>query len=162
MEIVNLLFYFQHFSLTLPNFVKRVSTCPMPKNFSEWKRAASRLGCDNFENAPYVYHCMPSSFLNETVEFCGRNVPHVGGSCPIYTYKFEENKAPNFRNCSEFKSGCPNKFYFSKMIYKYPACLDIIKDRMCYKADPSCCSNMSCSRPILSTNGGTNGSTEKW
>ena len=71
---------------SLPRWAHRVDSCPDPGNISEWVEASHRLNCyhDLTSNDPYeqaaVYHCLPSSFLNETVEFCGKNVPIAPGT----------------------------------------------------------------------------------
>lgn len=77
----------------LPSFVFRTSNCPKPGNISEWNKASDRLGCPNRieskspKEQQNVYHCIPSNYLNETVEFCGKNVPIQGGmSSIIYTF----------------------------------------------------------------------------
>lgn len=71
----------QSSSVVLPQWVYRVDSCPDPSNFSQWIDASRRLNCyhkldsaDPKEQA-MVYHCLPSSFLNETVEFCGTSLP---------------------------------------------------------------------------------------
>lgn len=71
----------------LPQWVYRVDSCPDPSNFSQWINASKRLNCfhkldsHNPLEQAMVYHCLPSSFLNETVEFCGKNVPIQPGVC---------------------------------------------------------------------------------
>ena len=68
-------------SAVLPQWVHRISSCPDPGNVSQWMEASRKLNCQNqlSSNDPkqqgHQYHCLPSSFLNETVQFCGRSVP---------------------------------------------------------------------------------------
>lgn len=76
----------QCYSAVLPRWVYRVPSCPNPRNYSQWIEASKRLNCyhrldstDVTEQA-MVYHCLPSTFLNETVEFCGTNVPVSPGN----------------------------------------------------------------------------------
>ena len=70
-----------HGSAVLPQWVHRVASCPDSGNISQWMEASRKLYCQNklSSDDPYQqghqYHCLPSSFLNETVEFCGRSVP---------------------------------------------------------------------------------------
>jgi hypothetical protein len=58
----------------------------MPGNISDWNKASDRLQCshriesDSPAEQQHVYHCLPSNFLNETVEFCGKNVPIEEGA----------------------------------------------------------------------------------
>lgn len=77
----------------LPVWVYRVNSCPDPGNFSQWIEASKRLNCyhnltsrDPNEQA-MVYHCLPSSFFNETVEFCGTNVPISPGMIRLVLFK---------------------------------------------------------------------------
>lgn len=117
---------------SLPKWVHRVDSCPDPTNISQWTQASESLNClhdlssTDRDKQESVYQCMPSSFLNETVEFCGRNVPIESGHCPIYKYQYGANIQPTYFNCSSFTSGCPNETFFSKEVYSHPACLRII------------------------------------
>ena len=71
---------------SLPRWVHRVDSCPDPNNISHWLEASHKLNCyhnltsTDPQKQAVVYHCLPSSFLNETVEFCGKNVPIVPGT----------------------------------------------------------------------------------
>lgn len=71
--------------VNLPKWVLRVDSCPDPYNISQWMQASTFLNClhglasDDSDKQERVYQCMPSSFLNETVEFCGRSVPIEAG-----------------------------------------------------------------------------------
>ncbi|XP_052702119.1 uncharacterized protein LOC128178800 isoform X2 [Crassostrea angulata] len=85
-----------------------------------------------------VYHCLPSSFLNETVEFCGTNVPISPGNCPVYNYRFHQNKHPSYQNCRDFTLGCPTKMFHSKNVYLYSECLKINRKSQCYEAQTNC------------------------
>lgn len=128
---------------SLPKWVHRVDSCPDPTNMSQWIHASKLLNCPHDPSTPEdnlerVYHCMPSSFLNETVEFCGRNVPIDEGYCPIYNYEYRQNTQPTYFNCISFTSGCPNKTFFSKEAFKHPACLRIISSSRCYEAQTNC------------------------
>lgn len=127
----------------LPKWVHRVDSCPDPTNISQWIHASKLLNCPHDpstpeENLERVYQCMPSSFLNETVEFCGRNVPIDEGHCPIYNYEYGQNTQPTYFNCNSFTSGCPNKTFFSKEVFNHPACLGIISYSRCYAAQINC------------------------
>ncbi|XP_078309613.1 uncharacterized protein LOC144617989 [Crassostrea virginica] len=37
-----------------------------------------------------------------------------------------------------FSSGCPDKFFYSPELYKYPACLEINTELQCFNADVAC------------------------
>nr|XP_022334764.1 uncharacterized protein LOC111131490 isoform X2 [Crassostrea virginica] len=129
---------------TLPRWVHRVDSCPDPDNISQWIEASNRLNCyhDLTSNDPYeqaaVYHCLPSSFLNETVEFCGKNVPIVPGNCAVYNYELGKNVAASYYNCSAFMSGCPSHMFHSKKVFQYPNCLKINRKERCFEAHVNC------------------------
>ncbi|XP_062605470.1 uncharacterized protein LOC134267265 [Saccostrea cucullata] len=137
-------------SVPLPQWVWRVNSCPDPDNITQWKEASKRINCfyDLTSKDPKeqerVYHCLPSTYMNESVEFCGRSVPIAPGNCPVYNYKHSQNKAPSYYNCNNFTTGCPKQMFFSKEVYKYPMCLKIKLG--CYEADLKCI-NKSTSTP---------------
>nr|XP_022302688.1 uncharacterized protein LOC111110476 isoform X3 [Crassostrea virginica] len=134
-------------SAVLPKWVHRIPSCPDPGNVSQWMEASRKLYCQNqlsFDDPKqqgHQYHCLPSSFLNETVEFCGRSVPIGPGACAVYSYEFFANTQPTSYNCSKFTSGCPNQLIFSKNMYKYPDCLNISKSEKCFRAEKNCSYN---------------------
>lgn len=142
---LSLLCWRPYYSAVLPKWVYRVdSSCPNPNNFSQWIEASKRLNCyhnltsTKRNEQAMVYHCLPSSFLNETVEFCGRNVPISPGSCPIYNYEIVQNTQPTSRNCTDFISGCPTNMFHSKEVYKHPACLKLNTQMRCFAAEENC------------------------
>lgn len=73
----------------LPQWVYRVDSCPDSNNISQWIAASKRLNCynnltsDDPNEQVRVYHCIPSSFLNESVEFCGRSIPISQGTLSL-------------------------------------------------------------------------------
>eukprot|EP00105_Crassostrea_gigas_P000550 XP_011412406.1 PREDICTED: uncharacterized protein LOC105317464 [Crassostrea gigas] len=135
-----------HQSLSLPQWVYRVNSCPDPKNISQWIEASKRLNCYHnlTSSSPTeqerIYHCLPSSFLNETVEFCSRSVPIESGNCPVYSYEFGTSTTPISYNCTDFISGCPTAMFKSKEIYKFPKCLKLNRKLRCFKAERNCTS----------------------
>ena len=82
----------------LPKWIHRVDFCPNPGNISNWIEASKKLNCyhhlfsDDPKNQEKVYHCLPSSFLNETVEFCGRNVPVEAGDVFVCIFPYSALK----------------------------------------------------------------------
>lgn len=53
--------------------IREVSNCP--KNYSEWTQRAQKLKCHTvLQNCSsrqrFVYHCLPNSFWNRTIELC--------------------------------------------------------------------------------------------
>ncbi|XP_078340290.1 uncharacterized protein LOC111110476 isoform X2 [Crassostrea virginica] len=134
-------------SAVLPKWVHRIPSCPDPGNVSQWMEASRKLYCQNQLSSDdpkqqgHQYHCLPSSFLNETVEFCGRSVPIGPGACAVYNYEVSANTQPTSYNCSKFISGCPNQLIFSKNMYEYPDCLNISKSEKCFRAEKNCSYN---------------------
>lgn len=74
----------------LPRWVYRVNSCPDPNNINKWIEASKRLNClhnlnsSNPSDDGNVYHCLPSSFLNETIEYCNRNTVIPPGSLSFF------------------------------------------------------------------------------
>ncbi|XP_056021834.1 uncharacterized protein LOC125649301 isoform X2 [Ostrea edulis] len=128
----------------LPKWVHRVNKCPPSNNLSAWMDASDKLNCLHSltsldpKEQKMVYHCIPSVFLNESVEFCGRNEPMQAGNCPIYNYRYAPNTSPSYYKCTHFKRGCPSKMFFSKEVYKYRECLEINTLGNCYLEEPKC------------------------
>ncbi|XP_056021845.1 uncharacterized protein LOC125649228 isoform X2 [Ostrea edulis] len=131
-------------AVPLPRWIHRVSSCPEANNITAWKAASEKLNClydltsDDPAQQKMVYHCLASTYLNETVEFCGRSVPIAPGNCPIYNYQFFENKVASYYNCSKFMSGCPNHMTHSKNVFKYPECFNIDSERSCFRSEDRC------------------------
>ncbi|XP_056021854.1 uncharacterized protein LOC125649231 isoform X2 [Ostrea edulis] len=144
----------------LPKWVYRVKSCPDPHDINKWKEASKRINCfhDLTSRDPKeqrtVYHCLPSTYFNESVEFCGRNVPIAPGNCPVYNYKYGQNTAPSYHNCGNFTTGCPSMMFHSKEVYKYPNCLKIYPTGRCFEADRYChaISNPSKQGSTITTN----------
>ena len=63
----------------LPKNANRVDNCPEADNIAKWRNASLRLNCSEYSGyyrietikEKRLYHCLPSIFLNETIEFCG-------------------------------------------------------------------------------------------
>lgn len=80
---------------SLSKTAHRVDHCPEANNLSAWKKASIRINCSEYSEhyslkiikKRLLYHCLPSTFLNETIEFCGPNTAIEkgmwggGGSC---------------------------------------------------------------------------------
>lgn len=66
---------------SLSKTAHRVDHCPEANNLSAWKKASIRINCSEYSEhyslkiikKRLLYHCLPSTFLNETIEFCGPN-----------------------------------------------------------------------------------------
>lgn len=125
---------------TLPDNAYRIFSCPVAKNETAWKEASKRLKCEENPRKKMLYHCLPSTYLNETIEFCGKLSAVSPGSCPIYNYENGATVATS-KNCSNFTDGCPNPQsdpFHSDTFYLYPACFKINKVARCYYAEPNC------------------------
>uniref|UniRef100_A0A8W8HX70 Uncharacterized protein n=1 Tax=Magallana gigas TaxID=29159 RepID=A0A8W8HX70_MAGGI len=148
----------QCYSAVLPQWVYRVPSCPNPRNYSQWIEASKRLNCYNrldstdVTEQAKVYHCLPSTFLNETVEFCGTNVPVSPGNCPIFNYRQQQvSNYPTYYNCSKFTSGCPTKMFHSKKVFMYPYCLKINCISKCFEAQIDCPDTLNSSNSKATT-----------
>lgn len=145
-------------SASLPQWVYRVDSCPDSKNISQWIEASKKLNCyhnltsNNPTEQERIYHCLPSSFLNETLEFCSRSVLINSGNCPVYSYEFGTSTTPISYNCTDFISGCPTVMFKSKEVYKFPMCLNLRPKLRCFEAEKNCLSNTTYS--TRSSNGG--------
>ncbi|XP_078320242.1 uncharacterized protein LOC111112615 [Crassostrea virginica] len=116
--------------------VHRVRDCP--RDETEWQKASNRLNCtSDFRNTKNKYHCLPADNLTTLLEFCYNRTRTqvVKGQCMVLV---ERKHIVNNYDCSMFKEGCPNTFYFSDEMYKYPACFEIDPLQHCYKAEASC------------------------
>lgn len=125
----------------LPKYVFIVESCPYPNNIIEWEKASYRLNClhpPKSTDTGNAYHCLPTSFSNETVEFCGEGISVPPGHCPIYNYTDKADDKPGLYNCFAFISGCPTESFSSKDVRKFPSCLNINRKRGCYEEESSC------------------------
>lgn len=128
----------------LPKTAHRVESCPEANNITAWKEASAKLNCSDYSSKSIknklLYHCLPSSFLNETVEFCALSAAIPKGKCPIYNYENGATVATS-RSCANFTNGCPSPTetpYHSNSFYRYFACWNINTKFKCYYADQNC------------------------
>lgn len=110
--------------------VQKVENCPESKE--KWKEAAARKKCEDYaifcdEPKRLKYHCVISSFINETLEVCAYTQNIVLGHCTDYSISGNLIKQNRRTNCKAFESKpCP-LFYFSTEAYKYPGCYELTK-----------------------------------
>nr|XP_022305922.1 uncharacterized protein LOC111112612 isoform X4 [Crassostrea virginica] len=119
--------------------VQRVRDCP--RNETEWKEASNRLNCtSDVLSTENKYHCLPAENLTTLLEFCYNRtrINVVKGHCVVLVEKQERKPILNTYDCGRFKEGCPNNWYLSDEIYKFPLCLEIEPLQHCYKAEASC------------------------
>ncbi|XP_078339585.1 uncharacterized protein LOC111108174 isoform X2 [Crassostrea virginica] len=111
-----------------------VERCPMTEE--EWKDSSARLNC----NDTFEYNCVPNKHLTSLIEFCypGKKSLYQEGNCLELAAKGLFNHVP----CkSTFSCGCPDTFYYSNEIYKFPMCLSINSMLRCFNADIGCISS---------------------
>lgn len=112
--------------------VFHVKNCPMSKE--SWETASTRLKC----NSTHGYHCVPNKQFTSLIEFCypkGPRFPFEAGNC----LELADVGILNQVYCNKtFSSGCPETYYFSNDLYKYPKCLQINTKLNCFDADIEC------------------------
>ncbi|XP_061189671.1 uncharacterized protein LOC133197581 isoform X2 [Saccostrea echinata] len=107
-----------------------------PRNETSWT-IRSEIICNNTGNL--VYHCLPTNYLNDTIEDCFIPEPIQPGFCAVYNsfiksvYFNQQNPCTNL-----FPETCPNKVYQSNELYEWPSCLEINPDEKCYLAESTC------------------------
>lgn len=125
--------------MELPQWVYKRPICPHSTDLSKWIEASKELNCYHnlTSNDPSqqerVYHCLPTSSLNETVEFCGPSILIKQGYCPVY-YSPEEPVKPQRCTCLDSTSGFPKDSFYSKEVYKCPLCLKLRNESNCSEA----------------------------
>lgn len=117
--------------------VNPVNDCPVNKE--TWEMASARLNC----NSTHGYHCVPNKQFTSLIEFCypkGYKYPFEKGNC----LELAGSGILNQVSCKHFSSGCPDRFFFSNELYKFPKCLSINTNEQCFEADVPCI----CSRAV--------------
>ncbi|XP_055999252.1 ankyrin repeat, PH and SEC7 domain containing protein secG-like isoform X2 [Ostrea edulis] len=112
--------------------VSLVRQCPLNKE--DWDAASDRLNCTETQG----YHCVPDKYMTSLVEFCytwGKKLPFHEGNC----LELAADGILNHFPCAKtFPCGCPDTFYYSNEIYKYPKCLQINAQLGCFNSDIQC------------------------
>ncbi|XP_062620689.1 uncharacterized protein LOC134282301 [Saccostrea cucullata] len=106
--------------------VRRVDYCP--SNERSWKEAEFKKGCGNIkqdcvDSKRFLYHCILTDMMNETIEVCAP-IRVMFGYCPVYTLigaKIHHNYA---RKCQQLFKPCPEDFE-SNNLHQYPECLEL-------------------------------------
>lgn len=109
--------------------IREVSNCP--RNHSEWTERAQQLQCHKIQQTctsrqRFVYHCLPNSYWNKTIELCAPQKYITLKYCPEYNeegMRVQENYA---HRCSSGVVPCPIT-YTSDKSYKYQQCYTGIK-----------------------------------
>nr|XP_022316888.1 uncharacterized protein LOC111120466 isoform X3 [Crassostrea virginica] len=128
--------YFITHQILVMGTAYRVNDCP--RDEKEWQHASRRLNCSDDVWSPMNrYHCLPADNLTTLLEFCYNRTRTqvVKGLCMVF---IEVQNIVNHYDCSSFKEGCPNNWYFSNEMYKFPACFEIEPTQRCYLAEAPC------------------------
>nr|XP_022305937.1 uncharacterized protein LOC111112614 isoform X5 [Crassostrea virginica] len=127
----------EHYGKVLAmGIVHRVRDCP--RDEKEWQKASDRLNCTSGDSSTMnKYHCLPADNLTTLLEFCytRTRTQVVEGQCMVF---IERKHIVNNYDCSMFKEGCPNIWYFMDQMYRFPACFEIDPLLHCYKAEATC------------------------
>lgn len=156
--LIQILFCWIHLHLAqLPLWAYRENSCPDPNNISQWIAASQNINCyhnltsTNSSQQDNVYHCIPSAYLNETVEFCGKSKLVPLGFCPVFNYTFGSKDEPDFYSCETFMSGCPAQKFPSKDVRKFPACLRLNYESSCFTEERNCNKRSKFPKPTTKT-----------
>ncbi|XP_062607477.1 uncharacterized protein LOC134269299, partial [Saccostrea cucullata] len=112
-----------------------VDSCPLSQE--KTTEAATRLGCDEDENRRSRYVCVPNKNLTVLIEFCFTKTIvgiYEKGHCLRSIGKGFLDQI----SCSGFTEGCPDQYFRSTDLYKYPACLHLNPEERCFIAERSC------------------------
>ncbi|XP_065936675.1 uncharacterized protein [Magallana gigas] len=119
-----------------------------PTNEASWMQRSTEV-CNNSQE----YHCLPTIFLNESVEICLTVKLLQRGFCGIYNPYQTDARIDFISSCvsnTNF-SGCPTKSYYSNETYLHPSCQKINPAKQCYLADSSC-PNITSNDPKVASN----------
>ncbi|XP_062583622.1 uncharacterized protein LOC134245340 [Saccostrea cucullata] len=112
-----------------------VDVCP--SNITEWEAASMRLNCtmksNDFKNR---YHCLATRDRSQLVEFCYPQIRSIygKGQCVIFDSSFFLD---NY-TCLHFTDGCPDTYYFTDQLYKFPNCFRIEPVLKCFMSEELC------------------------
>lgn len=147
--LIPFLLFIDAFILNVVNSIMSTVSVECPTNETSLMQKSASYGCTNSQE----YHCLPTLFLNESVEICLTVELIQGGVCVIYNPYLEKASFDSESSCvgkTNF-SGCPNVTYNSNEIYLYPSCQKINPVKQCYLADSSC-PNITSNDPTVTSN----------
>nr|XP_022345711.1 uncharacterized protein LOC111138160 [Crassostrea virginica] len=115
-------------------YVNGLMLCP---TMDKWHQRAE-VFCKN--SNIYMYHCLPTIFLNESTEMCLKDIKIEEGYCAVYNTHLRQVSYDRKTNCAGNKNfaGCPEKQYRSNETFRYPSCQEINPVETCYLADLNC------------------------
>lgn len=128
-----------------------------PTNETSWMKSSADYNC----SYPQEYHCLPTLFLNGSVQGCLNVTEILPGFCTIYNPFFETARTDDKSECDQINEfNCPNEFYKSNKIYLYPSCQKINPVEKCYLGNPNCPNITSTTLRDPSTISGTDGTSD--
>ncbi|XP_048768867.1 uncharacterized protein LOC125675327 isoform X1 [Ostrea edulis] len=109
--------------------VQQVPSCP--KNLKEWNRRADMMKCSTViqscgKRRDFVYHCLPNSFWNKTVEVCALRHQIILSYCAEYNEKGLRIQTNFEHSCSQADVPCPSH-YSSDVSHRYQQCYHLDK-----------------------------------
>lgn len=118
----------------IPPLLKELKECPMSE--ASWTRRSREL-CNNTKDK--FYHCLPTNYLNASVEGCFELQTIQPGYCAIYNIHLKKVYIDDDSSCEgKTTFNCPIHAYFSNETYRYPSCQKINPVKSCYLVDPTC------------------------
>ncbi|XP_062583334.1 uncharacterized protein LOC134245088, partial [Saccostrea cucullata] len=104
--------------------VREVSHCPSTPE--ERRKRAEVMRCGSVVQSctrphRFVYHCLPNSFWNKTIEVCAPKQQIVRHKCAEYNEKGTRVQTNFEHSCLEAGISCP-VYYSSDEAYKYQSC----------------------------------------
>lgn len=141
--IMNLITYIpvSGISASLPTEIN-----PCPKNKTEWIQRSS-IHCSQQNDV--FYHCLPTIFLNRSIEVCLRPTTIQQGFCAFY-----KNGSISFDHKSSCSGepNCPKTTYRSNETYRYSLCQEINTSQLCYLFQADCQISDDPTDPTVSRN----------
>lgn len=128
-----------------------------PTNETSWMQRSTSFVCNNTQE----YHCLPTLFLNGSVEGCLNVTEIKPGFCTIYNPYFKTARIDDKSECDQINEfNCPKDFYDSNKSYLYPSCQKINPVEKCYLSNPNCPNITSTSLRDPSTISRTGGTSD--
>nr|XP_034299379.1 uncharacterized protein LOC117680792 [Crassostrea gigas] len=157
--LIPFLLFIEAFILNVVNSIMSTVSVECPTN-ETWRQRSASYICTN----PQEYHCLPTLFLNESVEICLTVELIQGGVCVIYNPYLKKASFDSESSCvgkTNF-SGCPNVTYNSNEIYLYPSCQKINPVKQCYLADSTCPNITSNDPTVITVTSNPGGTSDAW
>lgn len=110
-------------------------TLECPTDETSWMQSSEAFDCPNHQE----YHCLPTLFLNGSVEGCLNVTEIQPGFCAIYNPYAKNTLIDAISKCDQINEfDCPKDFYDSNKTFHYLSCQKINPIEGCYLAKPNC------------------------